>query len=60
MLMKEECIMLYKDAKKLHTGDEVVFKKTKVPVYIVSTTIFPKKIEIFLNDGTVHNHKEFI
>lgn len=52
-------LMLYKYAKDLHNGDEVIIKHTNEIVTVIGITYKDdKKIIIMCDDGNEYHHKD--
>lgn len=49
--------MTFRDAKKLHNGDEVIFKETKSILYVVEVKIDGSDIYIYCDDGNWYHHR---
>lgn len=50
--------MLYKYAKGLKPGDEVIVKKTGLVLYVVCVTYDAKNIIVTCSDGRKYRHKD--
>lgn len=51
--------MLYKYAKNLHNGDEVIVKHTNEIVTVIDITyIDDKKVIVMCDDGNEYHHKD--
>lgn len=50
--------MTYREAKKLHNGDEVIIKKTSEVVTVIENHIFAKRTELLCNNGNIYYHNE--
>ncbi len=50
--------MRYRDAVKLHSGDEVQVKETGAFVHVIEVDIEDKFVLLFCTDGLNHYHDE--
>jgi len=50
--------MTYRQAKKLHNGDEVTIKESDRVMTVVSTEIHDKAVIIMVDDGNMYHHRD--
>lgn len=50
--------MRYRDAKKLHSGDEVARKSDGAILSVVETRIYPKVVMVTCQDGEEYQHTD--
>lgn len=48
--------MLYRNAKKLHNGDEVIIKSSGYSQYVVDIEIQDKDVFVRCDDGVLYHH----
>lgn len=48
--------MLYRNAKKLHNGDEVIIKSSGYSQYVVDIEIQEKDVFVRCDDGDLYHH----
>lgn len=50
--------MRYRDAKRLHSGDEVIVKAFRCPQYVVEVEVHDKDVLVLCDDGVQYHHRE--